>query len=314
MDSNKAVVVDQRDPIAEEQLGLFKEYLSEPRFRIKLDDLVNANVRAALMEIGEAKFPLGARFTSGQDVAVRLKAYEDAIKPLQANAVLLGKWSTTDHRPTVMNLMARMTDNCVKPLNGDTICLSMRWYPLSLLAYSAGMAALSAENYVAFAAIHTKRINTRTRRAGDTAVPIIVAIVDAMLDLAEANIWKALPGHDRHHTPQSEYLFKTLQPVLDDLLLLGGSYDQLFDHYEILRTLMYADLTDGGRGPIGRFGWKHTSQMSDGSPYASLRTEADQNRDQWGPITAGLFRGSYERFNQVATKFESEIMSKPSHF
>jgi hypothetical protein len=310
-----ATLIDQHDPTTEEQqLGLVKEYLSEPRFRIKLDDLVSANVRAAILKTSDEKFPLHVANATGADVAARLKSYEDAIRPLQANAVLLGKWATADQIPTLTTLMARMSDNCVKPLGGSTLWLGMRWYPLSLLAYSAGIAALSAENYAAFVAVHTKKVDTRTRRIGNTAVPIIVPIVDAMLDLTQTNAWKCLPGHEKHYTPESEYLFKTLQPVLEDLLFLGGSYEQLFDRYEILRAWLYADLTGHGWGPVGRFGWKHSSRMSSDSPYTELRTEAEQQRDQWGPIKAGLFRGSYPRFEQTASKFETELLSKINWF
>jgi len=135
-----------------------------------------------------------------------------------------------------------------------------------------------------------------------------------MLELTRADAWKVLPGYERKHTPQSEYLFDTLRPVLEDLLFLGQSYEEQFDRYEILRALIYADITDGGWAPIGRFGWKHASRTHEGSPYNALRSEAEKQRDKWGPIATGLFQGSYERFNFVATRFEKETMSQASFF
>jgi len=110
--------------------------------------------------------------------------------------------------------------------------------------------------------------------------------------------------------PESEHLFKILRPVLDDLLFLGAGYERLFDRYEILRSLIYADMTDGGWGPVGRFGWKYVGRGRQDNPYSELLAEAEQQRDEWGPIQAGLFHRSYARFEQTAVKLEKEVLSK----
>jgi hypothetical protein len=292
----------------EEKIAQFKDYLAEPRFRIKLDDLVNAAVRDTLRLTADDRFSPNAHITNGQEVAARLKEYEDAVRPLQAQVALLGKWATQDHLPTLANAIIRMSDNCVKSVGGSRLLLAMRWYPLSLLTYSAGIAALSVENYEAFAAVHTKRIDTLSRRRNDTSVPVILPIVDAMLEIAQANAWNLIPGQDRTHSPESDYMLKTLQPVLTESLFLGAGYEQLFDRYEILRAILYADLT-GGWAPIGRWGMKHLHGMGDANAYTGLRAEAAEKKDQWGPLRVGLFGGSYARFDKVAVKVE-EMFNK----
>src|SRR5262245_3789275 len=93
----------------EDQLALFKDYLAEPRFRIKLDEMVNTSVRTALGLMADDKFSPNGGI---KDVAARLKAYEDMVRPLQANAVLLGRWATTEQQPTLSNIMTRMADDC----------------------------------------------------------------------------------------------------------------------------------------------------------------------------------------------------------
>ncbi len=308
---DKAADADQRDPSAKGQLDLFKEHLSEPRFRIKLDDLVNASVRATLLQTSGDTFPLDTGRVSGEDFAARLKRYEEAVGPLQSKAALMGKWAIPEQRSTLTNMLARMTDSCAASTGGTTLWLGLRWYPISLLLYSAGIAALSAENYPAFAAMHTKKIDARAGRSGNTAAEIVVPVVEAMFDVANTNAWKLLAEYKQKRAPESEHLIRVLQPVLDDLLFLGAGYEHLFDRYEILRALIYADITDGGWGPVGRFGWKYSARIGQqDNPYTVLRAEAAQLRDQWGPLKAGLFRGSYTRFEQTAAKFESELLSK----
>ena len=106
-----------------EQIERFKEHLSEPHFRIKLDDCVTASVRAALRRTADDQFPLDARIANGQDVADRLKAYEEAVRPLQVEAILLGRWATPEQCATLCNMMARMSENLGNPQGGNTLCV-----------------------------------------------------------------------------------------------------------------------------------------------------------------------------------------------
>ncbi len=311
-----ASLVNQTDLTNEEEhTGILKEYLSEPRYRIKLDDLVNSKVRSAHRQTGEEKIPLGVSIKTGEEVSARLKAYEDGIRVLQPSAILLGKWSTGDQRSTLANMLARMSDNCTSiPLGGKETLVGMRWYPLSILMYSAGIAALSAENYEALAVIHLIKVDASTRRIGSRGVPLTVPVVEAMVNLAESNVWKILPGHQQNYAPESEYRFKALQPILEDLLFLGAGYEDLFDRYEILRSLTYLDLTDRSWAPVGRFGWKCSRYSGQDNPYTALRAEADLQQDRWGPIRAGMFRGSYPRFFETAAKFEEQVLRRVNWF
>ena len=290
-------------------LATFKDCLSEPRFRIRLDDLVNAAVRAALAETSAEKFPLSTPRASGEDFAARLAAYEAVVRPLQVKAALLGKWATPEQLPTLTNMLARASDGCSDAQGGQSLWMDLQLYPLSLLLYSAGIASLAAENYRAFVAAHSKKVNTHTRRFASRGVNIVVPVVDAMREVASTTAWRHVEEYREKRVPGSERLFKILRPVLDDLLFLGASYERLFDRYEILRALIYADVTDSGWGPVGRFGWKYCGGGQD-NPYTDLRAEAAQERDDWGPVRAGLFRASHTRFEETASKFESELLRK----
>ncbi|RUL83547.1 hypothetical protein [Tautonia sociabilis] len=293
---------------ADGDLNAFKDYLSEPRFRIRLDDQVNAAVRAALAETSAEKFPLDPSRVSGEDFADRLAAYETAVRPLQAKAALLGRWATPEQLPTLTNMLARMSDGCADTQSGQSMWVDLRLYPLSLLLYCVGIASLAADNYRAFAVAHSKMIDARTRRSGSRGINIVVPVVDAMQDVASTSAWRHVEAYKQKRVPESEHLFKVLRPVLDELLFLGSSYERLFDRYEILRALIYAEVTDTGRGPVGRFGWKYYG--GEDNPFADLRAEAAREKDDWGPVRAGLFRGAYERFEQTAAKFEKDFLSR----
>jgi len=288
----------------------FKEYLAEPRFRIALDDMVHASLREAMQATTGEKFAPSAQVANGENVLSLLNAYEEAYRSLQSYFVLLARWGTSDHMTTVRSLVARASDSINRSEGGSTIRLALRWYPLNMLTYSAGITALAFENFAAFSAVHSVRVAAEYRR-GEMTSPSVVVAADAIRDAGSG--FASLPGHERHRVPMSEYLLRGLQKCLDDLVGLGASYEAAFDRYEMLRSLLYCDYTNSGWGLLGRYAWKHLSEEERG-PYACFRKEVEEQRDQWGPLKAGLFQGSYARFEQTAKKFESEGLARMSRF
>ncbi len=124
------------------------------------------------------------------------------------------------------------------------------------------------------------------------------------------SLFNRLPGHERNYTPLSEYLFKTLQPMVDDLLFLGGDYEASFDEFEILFALTSADMRyqRGVQvwGPVGRFGWKRVRRSA---AYTRLLSVAESEGENWGPLRAGLFGGDYSRFQSVSDAYTREVVS-----
>jgi len=298
------------DPRADEcDIATFKDYLSGSHFRIRLDDLVNASVRSALSRMSDQDFPPSTPTITGEQFIVRLAAYGEAVRTLQLKAALLGKWASPEHLPTLTNLIARIAEHSTNVQSGNSLWLNLRLYPVSLLQYSAGIGSLAADNYGAFAANHMTRINARTRRTGNKAAAVVVPVIEAMTEVASTGMWREIEGYKQKRVPDSEYLFSALRPVLDDLLFLGASYEYLFDRYEVLRALMYADATDGSWGPVGRFACKYC-QRGESNPYSALYAEAAEQKDNWGPFRAGIFRGTYARFHEVATRFEKELLQR----
>jgi len=142
-------------------------------------------------------------------------------------------------------------------------------------------------------------------------VPLSIPIGRAKVELTDA--FKTLPGHERYYVPGSEYLYKLLQPDLDDLLFLGNDYERYFDRLEILLALVYADFEykPEGRvwGPLGRFAWKYRKRRREGNTFIEILEEAERQKDDWPPLKANLFSGSYERFIKIAKKFQEEILN-----
>jgi hypothetical protein len=286
-----------------------KDYLSDPRYRIRLDDLVSNEIRMTLHALRDEEFPLQTATVTPDDFADRIHRYEAGLSRLTTIVILLGRWGAEEHQPLIERVIARMADR-IESRGGKVVWMGLRWYPIMLLMYSGGIAALSSRNYASLSTLLLTKLGRRI--TGQEAQEAVVATIDGMLEVEQFELFKKLPGHENQYTPRSEYLFKTLQPGVEDLLFLGNSYEELFDRFEILYALACADVrAQKGRnpwGPPGRFGWKGQFDVS-ASPFASLVDEAAHLGATWGPVTLGMFGGSIDRFSSVAKTY-NEFLSR----
>lgn len=287
-----------------------KSYLSDKKDKIRLDDIVTNEIRRVLDSTGGKDFPVQTANVDSQEFANRLKRYEHIVADLQMMVTLIAKWGTEEHRGVLEKIFSRVSESNIVS-EGKVAWLTLRWYPVMILLYSGGVAALSNLNYNNLATMFKAPI--RFKHSDSSTHEVILPTVEEILKVMRSDLFKTLPGHERHYVPRSEYIFKVLQPPLEDLLFLGRSYELLFDKFEVLFALVYADLTyEQGNtlsrvwGPPGRFGWKYHSRYPD-NPFSKIVTEAAQQKEDWGPVRAGLFQGSYNRFKMIAEKYEELI-------
>jgi len=308
------VYLPYEEPTSEQSLDdEVKEYLSDPGFRIRLDDLVARELRTVTQTFQKPEFSMTADATF-EAFSARLHQYESAMARLNTVTMLVAKWGTAEHQAILERIIARLADGN-EIAGGKGVWLGLRWYSILLLMYGGGIAAMSAQNYLSLSTLFNTRLGDHV--SGRSTQEAIVATISGILEVDRSGAFKTLPGYERNYVPRSEYLFKTIQPAIEDVLFLGRSYEELFDRFEILYALTYADIQDrkGNHfwGPPGRFGWK-TSRGQQGSPYSALLEEAGNFGDAWPPVRSGLFGGSVERFKEVARRYDTDLLSKLGWF
>ena len=238
-------VLASEDTVAE----TIKQLLATSSQQIRLDDFASAHVRAALEATNLERFPVQSISPPKESFASRVADYEAAIADLATMAVLMGRWCTAEQLPILEKTLGRFAEGD-KGSAGTVFWLNLGWYPTLYLMYSAGVAALSADNYKALATILTTPVHGEPHNSS-TLQPLTVAVIQPLTEIVGAFKW--LPGHDRNYAPRSEHLRARQQPLLEDLLFLGRAYDRHFDRFEILLALTYADATECTWGPPGRF-------------------------------------------------------------
>lgn len=309
-DIDRLIVV----PYAEEEFSTettsskikrIKSLLANDSSSIELHDFVIEEVRRFLSSTSEDNFKVQGQF-SKDELLERISKYENLGNDLTALLACIAYWAKPTHKTILQKILARSTDR-IESQGGLVVWLNLRSYPLILELYCAGIAAVEGKRYDSLASIfYTTVSGSEYRQRGEF---LAESVSNGISELARAEVFKQLPGHDRHYTPMSEYLYKILQPQLDDILFIGKNYEKSFDEFEVLFALVVADLRKqrGERawGPIGRFGWK--GQRSDSSPLTLIINEAQVMGENWEPIKAGLFGGKLERFNVVSSEFQQII-------
>jgi len=271
-----------------------KEYLADEKQRIRLHDVVSQETRTLLAATSEDNFPVSGSW-SEKEFAERLAQYEDLASDLTGIQAVLGYWGQAGHQD-VLTLAAKRIAGRLSTSGGLTVWLGLRWYPILLLIYNGGIGAVAAGRYENLKSLLLAPAPDKDDHR--KATNLTVALKRGVSDLRDA--FKTLPGHERQYVPQSEYLFKRIQPQLDDLLFLGSDYEQYFDQFEIFLSLVHAQSAPYGAF-LGRFAWKFSSRGSD-SPFLKLVAEADEYGDTWPPLQAGLFGGSHQTFTDTASK------------
>lgn len=282
-----------------------KSLLADDSSMIELHDLVIDEVRHFLANTTEDHFKIQGQF-SDAELLGRISKYDELVGDLASELACIAYWAKPMHRAILQKAFARSTDR-LDSQGGMVVWLSLRWYPLLTALYCAGIAAVEGKRYESLACIFYTRLGHA--EYGKSGQYLIEAVAKCILDYNRMDLFKKIPGHERYHTPISEYLHKSLQPKLDDLLFVGRGYETAFDEFEVLFALAVADLHRLSDrhvwGPVGRFGWKGDRGYE--NPLGRVIEEARSLGANWEPLRAGLFGGSVERFEAVATEYQQQV-------
>ena len=285
-----------------------KTLLSDENHRIALHDLVAMEARRTAASLAAGHFPVQGIPWANEELLARITRYETAVSELMKLQGLLGYWASARQEPTV-TVAARHLANDVTPEDGLVIWNALRWYPILLLLYATGVAAVAARRYDNLRMImHAPVMDTERGRG---RLPLIVSVVRGLEEAGGQ--FKLLPGLESRRTPLNDHIFSLAKPALDGLLHLGVDFEPAFDDFEILFALEHAHIYSSepsGRvwGPLGRFVWKgYSGDMT--SPFHRLVAESERDGPAWPPVKAGMFQGSVDRFRTISGVFGKTIAS-----
>ncbi|MEI7770246.1 MAG: SIR2 family protein [Chloroflexales bacterium] len=291
-----------------------KQYLPEERHRIRLHDLVmDEVVRCQAVIVDETKFPVGRKGFATEDafsaeLLRQVQSYETLCEILIALFVHGCFWSEPQHDALWVKALERLAQPTEVSGSYASGLLELRRYPALLMLYAGGIAALAGGRYHTLAALLTRpQVRERYERR---EAPLAMALYP--MKVFSDGVGKRLPKMERHYTPVSDWLFTVLRASLASYITDDHTYTCLFDRFEYLLALVYADIEEQAEhrqhywGPVGSFAWRDRHQPQYGIAIA-VQKELEAQGAEWPLLQAGLFGGSLERLQAVKIGFDALI-------
>lgn len=222
----------------EDPVSKLKRYLSEPRYRIQLEDLVVETVNQVVETISSKEFSAEPEI-AGESFTARVDAYERACATLLEMAVVAGYWAEKDHYV----VWQRALDHLV--IKNKVIVHSV-WseliaYPGTLLLYALGLGAVRSERFHFLGQIFATPIYSGNFEY--TPPPAVDVLPPWCLfpNLhGQGEVAQLLESMEERKVPFSDWLHDKLRPYAKPIIPNGNLYTLLFDKLEILIALSFA--------------------------------------------------------------------------
>lgn len=280
-----------------------KKFLEEEKYRIRLHDLVMGETDRLLTAMSDKNFPIDIHKVSKDALLGRMSAY-DAVSEILLGLIITGCYWSDTYGDLAAKALERVA-NPSKNFTGSLVWERLRWYPAMLLMYGGGIASVAAGNYENLAVLLAKPKVQVINKSG--LLPAAVALYSSTL--FEDDIYGLFT--DSHTDPYAlnRHLFEALKGPFAETMPMEDEYWSSFNTFEYLLTLVHADIqakinvSDYFWGPPGLF-MSERERRNGAVTMRTVKQQAKEQGNEWPPLKAGLFDGTYERFEKVVAGVE----------
>jgi len=302
--------IDQPHPLsAKIAMAQAKKYLSEPKYRIQLHDLLKQEVEKILDEIGVARYPVDGIFKN-EDVVSRIKAF-GAISEAAVAIMATGcNWGGEEHVPSWISAINRLANPGPLPTamwsqQRNQTMQRLRAYPAVLMLYAGGITAVASGHYDTLFKLLSKP-KTRSIDYGHSEC-LLDWLIRAFQDVDRGDIFKVIPNLEEAPLARSVWLRHALREPLREFLPDDETYIRTFDRYEAVQSLCAADIID--LAIPGEFIYRYR-RCPDESVLTEIVNEQQSEGTGWRLFKGGFFQGKPERWSKALTC----VLEKQKHF
>lgn len=289
----------------EATVALAKRYLSSAQYHIRLYDLVLDEAEAASSRLTENDRCFAQQPENRQDVEAYLARQREIVETCERLIIELCVFSGPQHHSIVIDLLERLA-RAPRVQSGRVFRESLRQHAVALVYSAACLTAVARKKYDLLGSLFTKPTYREQRRTAPLLLGLNWEEMAARL--------KQLATREGHPVPLSEYLFVMLREPLRRWIPDYEDYDEVFDRFEYIRALVYADMEHSSTTQItqawalpGRFAVKLSFRSPDA--LEGIQREIEEDGQNWPLLKQGLFRGSVERLTAIQLAVERDVHS-----
>ena len=202
-----------------------KRYLTEPRYRIQLADLVDDVVARAVEATSVARFATeGGGAPNTASATARVRAYENVSSTLLEMAPIGGYWAEEPQYAVWRRALTQLTR--VTHRGGFDIWLGLERYPGTLLLYALGLGAVESERLGFLGHMFATTIH----REGGEDIPAVQLLPPfCLFEQGGGAAARILEGMEKRHAPLNDWLHAALRQFTKRLIPSEDIYTLAFD-------------------------------------------------------------------------------------
>lgn len=229
-----------------------KKLLSDSKNYIEINELINEELKIYLNEFDKEKLDLNG--IDEEKFKIKIKTIEKNIENLLSAVILITYYGDERYNKMLKKIIYRVFPTGT--FSGQTIAISLLYIPTLILIYGIIITSLESEKYDIIKEIVNMEDNkidsSHYYRDSDL---LLTNLFNRINDIS-SSFGKLFPDQNYRY-PMNEYLYKYLQPIIDDILYIGDEYSDKYTNTEILISIAYAIKNYNGKdyvcGPIGRY-------------------------------------------------------------
>ncbi|MBZ0181512.1 MAG: SIR2 family protein [Melioribacteraceae bacterium] len=297
--------VEKPHPISSKiAIATSKKYLSDSKFNISLHDLVLSETKKVISDLSDSSLSVHDSF-SEEEFRRRIAIYESKIEILLNILITIAYWGKAEHI-SFINKSIESVANSESIEGGLVVYINLKKYPSLLLMYGASIAALVTNKYAYLKSILVDTII----RNEHPYLPLVSKVVT--YSVMEKEVAAKLPGrNERNYTPFSDYLSLLFQKYFDDYIFDKNNFYNLFDKFEYILALIYADVTDRGSwgfwAPVGSFGWRNHIYSPNNTASKVFERELDKYKEEHPILKVGLFNNSFDKLIETKKELDDYV-------
>ena len=282
----------------EAAVASLKRYLSEPRYRIQLSDLIDETVDRIIEATSGEVYSVQGIPINTESATARVRGYEAACSTLLAMASVGGFWVDEEHYSVWQRALERLGSKIWS--SGTVLWLDLQRYPATLLLYALGLGAVEADRLQFLGRILETTVHEKYRE-DILAVQILPPF--CLFDRGGQTM-RILDGMDRHHAPLNDWVHDELRQYAKRLIPSDERYILIFDKLEILIALGYAYRGSSNWVPMGAFGYRHENRNR---ILQEIRESISEFNEQSPFVRSGIFGETVEQCSQSLEVFNVSI-------
>ncbi|MFL5788973.1 MAG: SIR2 family protein [Flavisolibacter sp.] len=268
-------------------LARLKKYITKAEYEIQLHDLINAQLESAFQLVNSVN-------SSVPDIPKILYKIKNDTKSLDTITVLCIQgvyWGRAFHHKHWIRILKKLSHPLKQALGSYEVWNNLLYYPSLYLLYALGVSAILRRDFKLL--LHIYNLTPRNIHS-ERMEPFQTNIHPYLLDPKLLNEVFS----NKQFVPMSEWLYNELKPYFNNLITASSDYDDAFDYFEIINSLMFLKKINLEFAPMGRFLYRRRNE----DDYFNLKfTELEKYKGGFELVESELFP-DYDELHSIYLK------------